>query len=576
MSNTHSRMPLKPYMEAVQAHCEALSREELIKTLMELAQEVPIRQRKEFLEKIRAFSSRVVVEEDEGDGDDEQEALLQRISLLKEEIDERIASIENGTYWDDSSGWDDGYDEDPDSVSEEQLEDLKTLFLEADGLFLDGRLETAMHVYHALFDILDSVDYLDSMISGESLDLRESKARHCRCVYELADSAERVELFLQCMGTDDRARFDQRFDPASGHLPTLRDIVEAAYDDMPDFETFLPAWEKRLASCHGARAALLRMEAVQHLEGIEGVARLAREWKSLQPVGYLFWIKALEEKRDWEGMRVACREALDTLSAGKLREQAAACLARSADELGDLGTVLQGKRERFLSAPEEASLVEYLEEAEKQKVRARELEVLITLREQIAGQKGKSHFDGLFLKILLMAGKIEEAFQKEKNVASLGWSHGNAGIVFGAVLSVLVENSPQMVVIKDLLQKYAGRSFFSHGDGDGGKMYAQIMKGLEGIVLTGEQKEKYAAWADKVSRSRAQDIVSGKHRSVYDRAAQVLGALAEFHVLSGQKEKAASLLHEFTRVKFPRHSAFRAEVRHVVGKSPLLRGLGVS
>ncbi len=46
------------------------------------------------------------------------------------------------------------------------------------------------------------------------------------------------------------------------------------------------------------RADVLLMETVNWLEGIEGIARLARDWKSTQPRGYLFWIQCLVTKND--------------------------------------------------------------------------------------------------------------------------------------------------------------------------------------------------------------------------------------------------------------------------------------
>ena len=49
-------MALKPYLEAVRGHCERLSQEELTATILELAQDVPMGGRGEFLDKIRALA----------------------------------------------------------------------------------------------------------------------------------------------------------------------------------------------------------------------------------------------------------------------------------------------------------------------------------------------------------------------------------------------------------------------------------------------------------------------------------------------------------------------------------------
>jgi len=49
------------------------------------------------------------------------EQILDEVEVLKQSNEERIESIEDGSYWDDPDQWrDDGYyDEEPDSISED-------------------------------------------------------------------------------------------------------------------------------------------------------------------------------------------------------------------------------------------------------------------------------------------------------------------------------------------------------------------------------------------------------------------------------------------------------------------------
>ena len=109
MENSPRKMPLKQYLEAVTEHCQRLSKEELVETLLNLAQEAPVRERVDFLDKIRVLAP------DHGEkktGKDPEEALLERIAVLGEEIRERIESIESGDYWDDPDRLEDvGYDD---------------------------------------------------------------------------------------------------------------------------------------------------------------------------------------------------------------------------------------------------------------------------------------------------------------------------------------------------------------------------------------------------------------------------------------------------------------------------------
>ena len=170
MKTTSRKMALKPYLETVRKHCLGLSKEELVETLLELAQEEPVRGRVDFLDRIRAFAPKST-DRNSRTGKDFAESLLERIAALREEIEERIESIENGDYWEDGDHWDEGHDEEgPDYVTSEQIEELENLFLETGGIFLDGKLETACRLYRALFDFLDEKEevfgYLSSRVDG--------------------------------------------------------------------------------------------------------------------------------------------------------------------------------------------------------------------------------------------------------------------------------------------------------------------------------------------------------------------------------------------------------------------------
>jgi hypothetical protein len=575
-STSSSTIALKPYLEAMKAHCEGLSKEDLIKTILRLAQEVEVGGRGEFLDKIRALSPGAA-SETRGMETNMEEVLLDRIAALREEIEQRISSIEDGTYWDHADWEEQGYDdEDPDRVTEEQVDELEHLFFETGRTFLAGHLKTARRLYFDLFALLHSDEEVPLGFSRQSLDLREGRARYCRCVYETAEPARRVEEFFQCMGVG-AAMNSYRLDLSSEPFPMLQDVIDARPGDLPDLSSFLPAWERRLASSRTSRGAVLRMEALERLEGKEGLSRLARQWKSEQPIGYLFWIQCLEGKGDWHGMFDSCLEALEVLPMSGFREQAAGYLVKAATELGDANAVLRGKRERFLSAPDERNLIGHLEEAEKQDVRTRELEAALASRPQIEASQGG--LGDLYIKMLLMAGKLDDAFNLGKDGASIGWSFGKVGILFSSVLSVLTESSPKATVVQALLREYAEETYsFHHGDGEGeGRemIHGEIARGLASIRLSQSEKEKYSAWAERIGRDRVERIVSGKHRRAYDRAAQVLGALAEYHVLSNARDKALSLLNEFLRVKFPRHHAFRTEAKHVMQGTELLRDLRV-
>jgi predicted ATP-grasp superfamily ATP-dependent carboligase len=162
----------------------------------------------------------------------------------------------------------------------------------------------------------------------------------------------------------------------------------------------------------------------------------------------------------------------------------------------------------------------------------------------------------------------------------VGWSyHSNAGVVFGSALSVLAGHSEKAVTIKTLLKGYANQRSvyserFSVDDEMGTSFYEEIISGLKQKKFTKAKRTEYLAWAEKIGKSRIEHIVSNKHRRAYERAAQVLGSLAEAYATMGQKNKAVKILHKYYSEKYSRFSAFRREVKAVVKDSDLLRNSG--
>jgi hypothetical protein len=136
-------------------------------------------------------------------------------------------------------------------------------------------------------------------------------------------------------------------------------------------------------------------------------------------------------------------------------------------------------------------------------------------------------------------------------------------------------NSPKAVVIGALLKEYAKEphSNFCGETEEQEGIYCEMAKGLARLRLTTSDRQRYLQWADRIARDGVQKIVSNQHRGAYNRAARVLGALAECYLVLGEKERAVSLVNEFVHAKFKRHHAFRSEVKHVVAGSVLLKDL---
>ncbi|MGD8449676.1 MAG: hypothetical protein PVF36_10640, partial [Desulfobacterales bacterium] len=221
------------------------------------------------------------------------------------------------------------------------------------------------------------------------------------------------------------------------------------------------------------------------------------------------------------------------------------------------------------------NLLDFVREAIKQDERDKEFGKVINHFKSQKTMNGDQKT--LYVKALLMAGQLHDAFDMAKKEKSVGWSyHSNAGVVFGSVLSVLSDHSEKADTIKTLLKGYANQRCvyserFSVADEKAASFYEEIISGLKQKKIAEANKTEYLKWANRIGKSRIEHIVSNKHRRAYARAAQVLGSLAEAYTAMGQKNKAAKILHKYYNEKYNRFSAFRREVKAVVTDSNLLK-----
>lgn len=580
---TNKNLALRPYLEEVRQNCGSLSHNELLEMLLTMAREVPATERALFLQRIQSLLP--ATRPRKFDEAFDTGKTTKKIGKLERSILQRIKDIENGEYdyWDedeDYRGYNDRYgyyeDEDIDILGSEHKEELATLFEEADRLFLQGELGGAGEIFTRLFALLDKAEQESGSWIDCGVELREARARLCRCVYEGAEQSSRVRRMLEAMEIEARPHpFDEE---NADDYPMLQDVIDSRPGDLPELADFLPAWEKMLASrsCRNNRLAALRLEAASMRGGLGEVARLAREWRKEQPLGYLSWLAGLQDTAGWPDLAAAAREAIAALPAGKARAAAADFLLTAGSNLHDNAAILEGKRERFVADPGSFNLLALSTEAGRQQVRERELARALTV---LAHQKkGDQDVTVLRAKALLMAGRLDDAFAMASPAKAVGWSYGSpAGIVFASILHLASGTNKNCALIEELLGYYArDNSFLSKRitNGEAANDFArEIATGLSLAHPAETDLARYRKWTETIGHKRIQHIVGNKQRNAYDRAARVLCALAEALAARDEKGKAQALLQEYCKTRYNRHTAFRNEVKQAVKESPLLRGM---
>ncbi|MFN2269050.1 MAG: hypothetical protein ABR533_12300, partial [Desulfonatronovibrio sp.] len=508
-----------PYLKKIEEICQPLSREELQEIIISLAREARVHERSSFIEKLESCLPGGQREQNPALVDED---ILDWIEALKESILERIELIGDGEYQDleDFDGYG-SFDDEPEDISEEQMDELESYFDDADEYFLNGKLETAGKIYEALFALIEETEIKHLLFE---MNILEDRARYCRCVYELTAGPHRVDAFLKVMDPDFE---DSALTSSRDVYPALRDVIDTLAEPLPDFESFLPEWEAILSQpgIPGFRRARLWLEAVSFRNDFERISEMARQWGDQQPYGYIFWLEQLKQGKSWKEAADVSKEALNIISPGRQREEIASHLIRAGEQLNDKEMVLEGKRELFFSAPAYKSLVVFINEAEKSNLRQQELDKAVaylnTAEDVIYLQ------EDMYITALIMAGRIKEAFTSSKDSAPFGWSLKSfTGLLFGSVLYLHSKMNDECSVTHTIIQDYADRDFFGIFDYDfsdqndfEGECLRQVMQGLSMSKLSDAELKKYFKWAVELGEKRVNHIVSNKFRKAYHRAA---------------------------------------------------------
>ena len=471
------------------------------------------------------------------------ETITQAIRDLRKEVEERMIAIENGRYYEENDG---------ECMSKEQKQKLQVLFQQTEALFLSKQLQAAKAAYEELFEF--ELEYLSI-----GIELRQTRARYFRCIYEQSTPKQRVEKLLEIIAANNSIKISKSiFD---GNYPFLQDIIDTHPDDLPEFDKFLPKWEKALSKIEAQRAILLHLEAIEFIKGISGIAKLAQSKQ--QPLYYLYWIEKLIAKKAWAELISVTQKALEVLPHSDNRASIADSLILAATNQKDLPRVLKGKQEKFLSHPDDNTLLDWINEAELQENRTE------ALKQASKFLYKKRELSTLYIKVSLMAGEIDKAFVRVSKVKAYGWTgeQNSTGIVFAAILIALLPRKQQITELHKAILEYYSRSYSSETS-----LVTQIIKGIR--QRPASQRNLWQEWAENIGKQRIEHIVSNKYRKAYKRAAEILGGLGEYFILNDKADYGISIIVEYRDVKFSRYPAFKKEINSVIKNSAVLRDKG--
>ncbi|HVB27358.1 MAG TPA: hypothetical protein VNE21_05545 [Mycobacteriales bacterium] len=598
MRATRGTLAFAPFLDELARALRALSTDELVAVVLRHAETLPAGERARFL---AIFTTPVPdapgsAESGAEDLDEDEDRDLGPITddPLLDDIDAFSAAVEKGEYY---QGW--GWDPDLHAErawgDESWVGEMDGLFDEAGAAFVAGELDLAREAYGRLLRAFD-LEQSGPAFCGPrppvemvATDVGEAGARYLRAVYETTPAVERAERLVAEV---------EALDTTCPGL-TLRSIIDARPGELADLEGFLGGWVGRLGEVPvtgwgwGATAARLLTEALEAGGGPDALAEPARRVGEGQPERYRDWLDALRRAgRDGDAGEVA-REALRVLEPyGEVRAGIAQRLVRLV--AGDPPAVLEARRAAWRAAPNRRRLLDLVDTATALGVADATLaEEVLAARPPAARGRRRDPLTAdprLTAELLLLAGQVDDVVALLRGMSPLGWSaQEHPGRVVVPYLLVAACRATEHPAWPDTLLfsqldsvdnlGYVGWSTASDFEGE-----ARIVRGIlrddlllsvllaRGLRARRDPPAVTSSWLASAGRAidaRIDAVVGGQHRGAYDATARLVAAQAEaVQLLHGVGAGAALLAGMHAR--YPRHTAWRGELRRAQSASPLL------
>lgn len=459
-------------------------------------------------------------------------------------------------------------------------------------LWLGGAAEMVRQSLEVLLDLVSDLESAVAELDAPAPNLTKAPVfgMYLASVYESVPSSKRVAAVLDAVVRIAAV--------GSVHTP-LRMIEEHALRPLDDFPAFTKLWARALehpgpqptkkskkrdaelrdtGEAFTPREALLA-EALERIEGLGGIARMARRTPDL--ARYRTWILRLTDESQWdEALAVVseAREALmDAFSRGVVLDAGVAIAAAMEDTPQAVGlaeaafftdaTLARLGRWLLIDEPDRGTLL--------QRVRgARELGVELSLS----------------MKCLLAAltGSLSEVISLLDDSGEIWEEDAHPGRIAVPTILIAFYGGPRgtAVATKLCAPLFGGRSRTPEGSGwQGWEPPDAILKlsvpspGPAIVAACKEESVEHTAAVARVPATlriaaarRAANVLSNKERGGYDSAALLIVAAAEATFTAGDQELARAYLAEIAQAA-TRYSTFRGALTRILAKSALVNAL---
>ena len=531
------------FIEQVEHHLRAKSLQELKSLVVRMAAKMPPDCYSEILD---ILEDKCVIIDKNINFQIDAEAELIRIRTFLDEIEDyNIEAYYNeGYHWsdDEEDGWqiesDDGF-----------ARDFMNCYSKAERLLVQGMYIEAAEAFRLLYEAIEkfdnynsSHDYgeisIDTFINEGLLDVDMRQIRKLRCYTALMSPLTNLKTELYYIFDISASHFTQR-------AIAFKDILDAGSEPVPNRDAVLTEWIEVLSKKDVKIAAPYVKESAQLLGKLDVLEQFVKTIGVAEPIAHLELCEMLTELEFAPSEIVAAAKfgLQNTPTEAQKRDSLASVLADTAREAGDEESYGYAVLERFYSAQRVENYLAVLRLNSEDANNA----ALGRLKEQ--KDKADCHI------IRMLNGDYKTTFDiiKEDKKA-LGWSFSLKGQMFPFFIGMLSGFDEKAFAAQKLI-----------GEVNATKGLYSILK--ERYRHNADEHNSCYEWCVNEVSARVDAIVGAQHRGAYFRAAWLIVAMCELCILKNETSPFA-LLHEFV-AKYPRHSAFRGEIRSAVSEVKL-------
>ena len=446
---------------------------------------------------------------------------------------------------------------DPDDVSEH----LRL----ASKAFLAGDHASARAVFEALLVPISIVDIdlgqhelVDDVLS---VDVHTCVAQYVTSVYTTTPLPDRAGAVFKAI---------ENVKPIGSVLNPIGEMEGVSAGALPDLGAFLPRWVKHLGRRRPSKdewesdhERWLR-EAVLHLEGVDGVERLARKTK--RPQTCLAWCEALVDRGDWAGALHAYDDSVALVGKSHWRGELLDGAALAAQQLkgSDLAERLAAA---WHAAPTLARLLRWLvtEDRNPTALRLKARKIVSRCPKTAGRQLGL---------LRLLACDVSAAADLLSQAPGLGWSNDeHPGHVLFPSFALLLAHRTSRSVPDALLADLESTcrdplEVLSHDDVErrpklGTPSIATLIQGVSSTITVVE--ENLRSMVDSMcvaAERRVEGILGNSRRRQYGHAAMLVASCVALAPAGGGKDLSAWMMG--LRRTYSRRHAFREELRRAM------------